>query len=385
MVFFATAMGSWCILTGEYPPKIGGVSAYTRSIAAALAHAGDAVEVWAPLPAGELARDPGVEAHVLPDHFGPRSLLLLERELAKRPDARILVQYVPHAFGMGAMNVPFALWLAARRRPVWVMIHEVAEAIARGAPWRHNVIGAVTQGMAALLARRADRLFVTTSAWNPHLKRLAPRSIEPTCIPIPSNLPEEVTAEEIARARAQLGFTPDDILLGSFGTYGAGVTPLLLATLTPVLARDTRRVALLMGRGSAELATRAFGPPGKREARVVATGELEPAAAAAHLAGCAAVLQPYADGVTTRRTSAMAGLALGVPVITNTGDLCEPFWRDSGAVVLAPAPSAEALARATDETLADAPLRAALGLRGKAFYQKNISLAHAIRMLRGEP
>jgi len=46
------------------------------------------------------------------------------------------------------------------------------------------------------------------------------------------------------------------------------------------------------------------------------------------------LLQPYEDGVTTRRGSIIAALALGVPVVTTTGRMTEPLWRASAAVTL---------------------------------------------------
>jgi hypothetical protein len=59
-------MGSWSILAGEYPPKVGGVAAYTRNVAVALAAAGDDVHVWSPSPSGaRLVADPGVAVHTL--------------------------------------------------------------------------------------------------------------------------------------------------------------------------------------------------------------------------------------------------------------------------------------------------------------------------------
>ncbi len=40
---------TWHIITGEYPPAIGGVSSYTQLVAEGLAAAGDAVHVWCPV------------------------------------------------------------------------------------------------------------------------------------------------------------------------------------------------------------------------------------------------------------------------------------------------------------------------------------------------
>ena len=94
---------TWHVLTGEYPPQSGGVSDYTRQLARGLVEAGDRVEVWAP-PCeqhdGPGTVDLGVTVHRLPDRFGPRSLWRLTQALNRMPaPRRILVQYVPHAFG----------------------------------------------------------------------------------------------------------------------------------------------------------------------------------------------------------------------------------------------------------------------------------------------
>ena len=43
-----------------------------------------------------------------------------------------------------------------------------------------------------------------------------------------------------------------------------------------------------------------------------------PSALAEHVRACDVLVQPYPDGISSRRTSAMAGLALGVAVVTTT-------------------------------------------------------------------
>src|SRR6202035_1887278 len=118
-------------------------------------------------------------------------------------------------FGLRAMNLPFCAWLALRREPLWVMFHEVAFGIERNAPLKHNALGVITHAMAALLARRADRLFVSTPAWVPRLRRVAKLRRDPVWLPIPSSLPARPPATAIAAARQRLGLGPDEVVIGS--------------------------------------------------------------------------------------------------------------------------------------------------------------------------
>ncbi len=48
------------------------------------------------------------------------------------------------------------------------------------------------------------------------------------------------------------------------------------------------------------------------------------------------MIQPYPDGISSRRTSAMAGLALGLPIVSTSGHLTETIWAEHAAVVLTP-------------------------------------------------
>ncbi|MFL5350710.1 MAG: glycosyltransferase family 4 protein, partial [Hyalangium sp.] len=94
---------AWHLLTGEYPPQPGGVSDYTRLIARELARRGLEVHVWAPGKAGE-TREEGVTVHRAPGLFTPAGLIRLSRGLERcRAPRRLLLQYVPHAFGLKAM------------------------------------------------------------------------------------------------------------------------------------------------------------------------------------------------------------------------------------------------------------------------------------------
>ena len=372
----------WHILTGEYPPTPGGVSDYTRNLACALAAGGERVHVWAPARGG-LLEDPQVSTHPLRHGFMPAGLRELSRVLdVQRRPRRLLLQYVPQAFGWKGMNLPFCAWLAARRKDeLWVMFHEVAVGVSRRAPWRHNALGVVTQTMASLLAARADRLFVSVPQWERFLRSFFPLARPATWLPIPSNVPTEVSASAIARVRASLPIPAGATVIGHFGTYGLMASS-LAASLAQILAGRGERFALLLGRGAKQFVEQKLSPLGVDLRRVVVPGELSGEKVAAHLAACTLVIQPYPDGISSRRTSAMASLALGVAIVTNDGQQTEDVWRASGGVAIADEDTPEALARLVDDLLHADARRLDMATRGRDLYGRQFALARTVATLR---
>lgn len=373
---------SWHFLTGEYPPQPGGVSDYTRNVAVALAREGESVHVWAPrVDAPELG-DAGVQVHRLPSRFHPKHLAALGRQLDATPGPRrLVVQYVPFAYGLRAMNVPLCLWLQARREDaVWVMFHEVAFPFERGQGLKRHTLASVQRVMASLLTQRADALFVSIPAWERMLWPRQRKAGPAHWLPIPSNLPVQARPGAAEALHQQLA--PGSALLGHFGTYGPHLTPLLEASLVPLLRADASRRALLLGRGGPAFTESLLRRAPALEGRVHAPGPLEPQDVADHLAACTLLLQPYPDGISARRTSAMAGLALGVPMVTNAGALTEDVWRRTDAVALAPSPEGPALVAAAEPLLRDAHAREVCARAAPAFYASAFSLEHTLRTLR---
>jgi glycosyltransferase involved in cell wall biosynthesis len=373
---------AWHIVTGEYAPTPGGVADYSRSLARALVDAGDEVHVWAPRVEGSLAADPGVNVHPLPGTYGPRAIATLAVALRReRAPQRLLVQYVPHAFGMKALNVAFCAWVATLRKPqVWVMFHEVALPWSDGRRWKANAAAAVTRVMAGLLASRADRVFMSIPGWEPMLRGCTPRWRGGTWLPIPSNIPASAPEAAVASVRSRFRLHDRTAVLGHFGTYGSMIARLLGPAIARLLRSDRQRVALLVGRGGEALARDLASDP-QVTGRVLATGDLEAADVACHLLACDILVQPYPDGVSSRRTSVMAGLALGLPIATNEGWLSEPLWRESRGVELARSPCD--LVDAAEALLGDPARAMALSERGRALYATRFSLDHTVATLRG--
>jgi glycosyltransferase involved in cell wall biosynthesis len=366
---------SWHLITGEYPPRPGGVADYTHQLAHALSAAGEEVHVWTP-SSSRLRQDGRVLIHGV-SGFGPRGLRQLSALLGNLPaPKRLFVQYVAPAFGLRGVNLPFCLWLAGRvEEEVWIQFHEVAHDFSFHQPLRHNGLALVQCWMAQIVAKRAQRLFISVPGWRRQLGHHGPRA---EVLPIPSNLPVDIAQRHVDSVRARLGTAP---VVGHFGTYGPLVRDLLEPAILAVLLAVPDARVLLLGRGSLDFAAHFASTSPDVTSRIIASGALEAASVSAHLAACDVLIQPYPDGISGRRTSAMAGLALGRPLVTTIGHLTEEEWNGSGAVLMTPVGRAEEVAQAVARLLAYPSEREALRARGRALYQARFSIAHTLDVL----
>jgi glycosyltransferase involved in cell wall biosynthesis len=375
---------TWAILTGEYPPDVGGVADYTRIVAEALAAMGDEVHVWSPAAKSHAANQGGVQVHPLPDRYSPRTLSRLTRELAAlRSPYRLLLQYTPNAFGMLGTNYPFALWLAALRVRPWVMFHELYMPLTFAQPVRHNALALAQRLMLLLLMQSTERAFVTIPTWGELLEAYScGQPIE--WLPIFSNIATTTDRAQTNAVREQYRRADGGVLLGHFGTYGALIRELLVQIVPPLLERDARRTFLLMGSGSEAFADSLRRSHPNLADRIPATGTLNSDALAAHLAACDLLVQPYPDGVSTRRGSLIAGMALGVPTVAPVGALSEPFWLEKQPIIVVGDPSPGSIRSAVERALADPLSLAEAGRTARQFYDQNLDVKHTVAALRGE-
>jgi Glycosyl transferases group 1 len=377
-------MAAWTILTCEYPPACGGVGDYAAQVAAALAASGDRVTVCTPPSSDAALSQPGIEVVVLDDVYGPRA----RRQIDRRLDAErstVLVQYVPTAFGLRGANLPACRWLLGRSRgaaqeDVRVMFHEPYFEFA-WTPVQQSLLSIVQRSMARLLVRASRETYLSTDAWRAYLGS-PPHRAPFITLPIPSAVPRcDRPADVSDRRRACLGAASTH-LVGHFGTYGMHIAPMLQAALTTLLRQEPRLSAVCAGAGSAEFVNHLRSKAPALTGRVHSTGRVAAAEAAMVLSACDVLIQPYVDGVTTRRTSVMAGLINGRAIVTTSGHLTEPLWGETRAVAMAPAGDTAEFVRTVRTLLADDGARGALAARGEKTYREHFALAHTIARLR---
>jgi hypothetical protein len=357
-------------LTPEYPPQHGGVADHTHQIATELSRGGERVHVWGP---SGIAAPAGSAVRVHPDlgQFRVKDLRRTGNLLDAFPaPRRLIVQWVPHGYGYRAMNLPFCLWIWRRSiagDAIDLIVHEPFVAFAGSA--RQHALAVAQRAMMLLLMSSARRVWVTTRAWAPMLEPfLAGARTSIRWLPVPSSLQFASGATRNAvRARHATG---QECLVGHFGTHGALVTS-LLADAIPLLAEAhaSARFVLIGSGGAAFRSALVERHPGLAN-RLCATGTLAAPDLAAHVAACDVLLQPYPDGVTSRRTTVMAGLFARVPVVTTDGMLTEQFWREQAPVRLAPAGDVHGIVRHTLQLLADPAERRRQADAGRAFYDR---------------
>jgi glycosyltransferase involved in cell wall biosynthesis len=370
-------------VTPEYPPMLGGVADHTYQIAKALACHGETVHVWG--PAGSDAQEDGlVVVHPVLGRFSASDLRKAGAQLDRFPQPRrLLVQWVPHGYGYRAVNLSFCFWLWRRSvagDSIDLIVHEPFVTFS-GSVAQH-ALAVAQRAMTLLLLSAARRVWVTTRAWTPLLEPfLAGASTPIRWLPVPSNLRvADPGGIDGVKARYASDKQP---LIGHFGTYGGLVTPLLADAIVSLSNAHAGARFLLIGSGSDGFRAAFAAEHGMLADRVSATGTLDPNALPAHIAACDVLLQPYPDGVTSRRTTAMAGLLAGVPVVTTTGALTEQFWKEQSPVRLAPVTNARALADHVLQLLADPAERRRQGEAGREFYDRWFDVRHTVASLAG--
>ena len=335
--------GGVLMLTGSFPPRVCGVGDYTACLAAHLAQRGAPVAVWT--RAGETAPAPGV--HPVISGWSREGVRDLVRRIRVARPAVVHLQYERALFDQ---SVSVTLLLPELLRGLQIPLVTTFHALDGPTGW-----GRAHRAALLPLLMQSQNIVVCSSRQEAALGRLPGIARKVRRIPLGTGI-EPV--EALPRS-PQSG--PLRLVYFGFVWRGRGIETLLhtLAALPPRAAvleviggiRDTTYHAELLA-----LAERL----GIRE-RVSFTGELSAADVSRRLWESDAALLPFATGASTGRSTLMAALAHGLPVVTT----CDPAnlpadFRDGENLLLAPVGSEAAFIDATRRVAQDAALRARL-------------------------
>jgi glycosyltransferase involved in cell wall biosynthesis len=376
--------GAWHFITGEYPPQSGGVGDYTAILAAAMADAGAEAHVWTATP-GTDAPGAAVEVHRVPDAWSEAGLRQLDAALNGYPAPhRLVIQYVPNAWGQRGMNLGFCQWVRLRAQfgdEVRLMIHEPF------LPYQFTLGPAcwymawVQRRMMTLLLNAATTVYLSIPGWTEMLRHYGKgRNGGEVWLPAFSTIPVEDDPARVRDLRVEVA-NPQQLILGSFGTFGGEIGRLTPTVFAHVLPHARDAVGLLLGRGSARIAAQVSAAAAVPASRIFAFEDLPADEISCRLQGCDVMVQPYPDGISSRRSSAMAALAHGLPVVTNTGFLTDPLFAGTAGVAKIKGRDADLLAKLVHGFLLAEDSRIAFGAGGREFYQENFAVEHVVAKL----
>ncbi len=279
--------------------------------------------------------------------------------------AWIALQYMAFSYGHWGI-APGLIRDAVRLRRHGVrFVVSVHEAWVPPISWRWKLMGAYQRIQLKSLLRVADGVTVTTE-W---LGRLVGHGA--THVPVGSTITPIDTTHDAARGRLALG---DHLVVALFGRGHPSRALRYAEEAIARLAADGRDLTVLnLGAGA---------PPVQVPAGVelISPGPLDDHDLSLHLWASDLLLLPFIDGVSTRRTTLMAGLAHGLPVAGLRGEHTDAVLRESdGALMLTPLGDVEGFADAVARLAADAERLRAIGRAGRELYAREFDWPVAAR------
>ncbi|WP_054492431.1 glycosyltransferase family 4 protein [Ardenticatena maritima] len=325
------------LLSGEYPPMIGGVADYTMHLAHHLAAEGHDVGVLTSTRA-EPVEQPRLRVMA---EIGAWNVLAWPRilEIAREYDL-VHIQYQAAAFDLGGAIPLLPDWLRVRGGPpVVVTFHDLR------VPYLFPKAGRLRQAVVRRLAQRAHAVVTTNEEDEAILQAWGVRLL--AFIPIGSNIPVQPPADFDADTwRARWGVSPEDWLIVYFGfiNRSKGVHILLRAQ-DRLLRAGFRAKVLIVGDrlGASDPTNAAYLAEIEELVEelnltddwLMWTGHVPAAEVSAALKAADVVALPYTQGASLRHGTLIAALTHGAAVVTTEPRVPSRYLKPQHTVAVA--------------------------------------------------
>jgi glycosyltransferase involved in cell wall biosynthesis len=349
------------LISGEYPPMQGGVGDFTRTLGRTFVSAGHEVFVLTGR-AGVGLDDEGIAVSASVDNWN-RALPGVVRQWAAANALDVInLQYQTAAYNMAGMI--HILPRLAGKTPFAVTFHDLRF------PYLFPKAGPLRDRAVLALARGANAAIVTNHEDEERLIQAG--GVRRLCrIPIGSSIAGDLPPHfDRTGWRDRIGVEPDDVLIGFFGflNRSKGIEPLLDAIARLRSIDMATRLLMIGGQSGDSDPTNAdysrhidaeIERLGLRE-QVLWTGYVEGVEVSAYL-GCLDVCaMPFEDGASFRRSSFLAAIAHGCPIVTTRGFRPPPELVHGQNVYFVPPGDPVALAAALRMVALDDDLRGRL-------------------------
>jgi glycosyltransferase involved in cell wall biosynthesis len=314
------------IITATFPPDVCGVGDYTQQLGRALAATCDVTIVTARRKAPRPTDLPVIQAF---RRDAPRDIFSAIPELERlRPDW-VLVQYDPYSYGAWhSFNpyLPLMVRRLRRRLPSVRVASIVHETFVPPSNLRRLLMTSWQRAQLWTLGRASDLVVVVVEAWAKRLSTWFPNA-RVIHLPVGNNIPR--VAVDPTTLRSELGLPNDRVILGWLGRTLEHRSEWLTQAIRATADAGAAPFVVHLGMGGHQAAGVLNGVPSKI-AGVLSTHDLS-----RYLSALDIYLAPMAEGVSSRRTSVIAALAHGVPVVATAGVATDELFRtESGRALV---------------------------------------------------
>jgi glycosyltransferase involved in cell wall biosynthesis len=278
-----------------------------------------------------------------------------------------VIQYNPFCFGWWgfapSLVVDVIRTRLSRNRPkIALFVHETYVPVTS---WRWALMSAWQRVQLCLLRAASDIQICSIEEWAGRLRRMPPWT-PVHHLPVSSNLPDARAHRDAARS--ELGVDEETIVIACFGLTHAGRLPGHAAAAADAVVAGGRRAYVLdFGTGTEQREV-------KGGLTVHSPGFLEAEPLARLLSAADIFLAPYADGVSTRRTTVMAALQHEIAVVATVGWLTDRLMREAdGALELAPVDKPAEFAKRVQALAEDRERRKKVARAGRALYDEEFA------------
>lgn len=344
-------------VTGEYPPMQGGIGAHCRVLGQALTQQGHEVFIFSDERAA--SDSPQIP---LTSKTGPwrGDALRAVDAWARRERLDVVnLHYQTAAYNMSPWIHFITRYIKAA--PVVVTFHDLRF------PYLFPKAGPLRTWIVRRLARTAAGVIATNHEDAAQLTFHRHHALIPIGSSVTVSLPQPF---DRAAWRGQAGAGDGDILIAHFGfiNHSKGVDTLLDAASRLIDAGMPLRLLMIGGRtGTSDPTNAAYAD--KIDAKIESlglasrihwTGFVDDTAASAYFAACDAAALPFRDGASYRRSSLMAAVQHGCPIITTRPQIDIPTFRHGENLLMVAPENVPALAAAIQVISRDEALRARL-------------------------
>lgn len=367
------------IICPEYSKLHGGVAGYVRRLASELSKDMKVDIITSPAKESPHKRiNENLLVYCTTGQWNILDFIKILNLIKEKNYEFINLQYAPHMYGWNGVNFSlflFYLWCFFKKVYIVTYCHEIALPLSLKY-WRWIPFSIFNRVMYIFIVFFSKKVGLSVQRW----KDISSKVFfwlkeEFLFIPVYSNLKAlNLSEKEKSGIRKNLNIAENEIVLFYMGgLHPSKLIYYVLDTVDYLSKRQHKLKLLCAGFETERLFAFTKYKYSYLKDKIILTGSIPEKDLAQLLSISDIYLCPYSDGISAHRTSAMAGLEAGLPVVTTYGKNTDAIFLDNNRA-LALVKNKKQFLETTEKLAKDNALREQMGHKGQILYNENFDI-----------